>query len=469
MKILFLSHRIPYPPNKGDKIRSFNEIKFLSERHCIDLACLADDPDDLKYEADLQKYCSRVFVQHLNKNFSKIKGLLSFIAGQSISAGYFWHKRLQLVVSQWLSETHYDATICFSSPMAEYVFRSGFFSPHSFPAFQPPSGNTLLIIDFCDVDSDKWRQYAKRSKFPMNIIYNLEGDRLLAYEKEVNQSFDHSIFATQSEAEYFSQLYPSAKNVHVIQNGVDTDYFCPNFVSHAQSDPKNESSASQRQPSALCLAPCALSRAPSSSIPEPCALRREPTSVPREPSAVSQQHPVLLFTGAMDYHANIDAVTWFHNEVLPEIKKEFQGVQFFIVGSNPESSIRKLASHIGTTVTGFVDDIRPFYQLADISIIPLRMGRGIQNKLLEAMAMEMPVVATPKATEGLWQATQTQISIADNPSDFAEKVCNLLRDRSLRAQIGKKARVFVKKNFDWNINMTQFELIILSGRGKIPN
>jgi hypothetical protein len=205
MKILYLAHRIPYPPNKGDKIRSFNEIKYLSHSHEIDLVCLADDPNDLKYKTDLKKYCNQVFVQPLNKTVANLKGMLCLIAGGSISVGYFWHRKMQGVVNQWLSEKEYKAIICFSSPMAEYVFRAKFPWPEKAKGSRPKAQGKQevdsaclapyamrptpylirptpsLIMDYCDLDSDKWRQYAQQAKFPLNFIYQLESKRILKY------------------------------------------------------------------------------------------------------------------------------------------------------------------------------------------------------------------------------------------------------------------------------------------------
>jgi sugar transferase (PEP-CTERM/EpsH1 system associated) len=427
MQILYLSHRIPYPPNKGDKIRSFNEIKYLSSNHTIDLACLADVPGDLKYRAELEQFCRRVLVQPLNKTAARLKGMLRLMAGHPISVGYFGVRRFQRAVNQWLSQNRYDAIICFSSPMAEYIFHSKMlYGPH---AAQPAP---LRIVDFCDLDSDKWRQYAKQSGFPLNFIYYLEFKRLLQYEKKVNQYFDYSIFVSTNEAELFAEIFPSAKNVRVIQNGVDTEYFSPNA-----DTPTVYTSGVERLSSS-----CSYS------------------NYDRKPFALSQKHPMLLFTGAMDYHANIDAVTWFYHQILPIIKKEFPTVQFFIVGSNPASTVTQLSTHNEVKVTGYVDDIRSFYNLADISVVPLRLGRGIQNKLLEAMAMEKCVVATSKAVEGIKKTPQKQLSIADEPHDFALKVCTLLKDASRRKKLGINARKFVRENYCWKTNLRQFENIL---------
>jgi sugar transferase (PEP-CTERM/EpsH1 system associated) len=410
MKILYLAHRIPYPPNKGDKIRSFHEIKFLSQRHKIDLICLADNSEDLLFEKELQKYCNKVFVQPLQTHLAKMKGIISLLLGKSVSVGYFYNKRVQDIFNQWIVGNEYDVIICFSSVMAEYIFKS-----EAFQISSPQASRPLLVLDFCDLDSDKWLQYSTQSKFPFNLIYQVESKRLLEYEKTINQEFDYSIFVSEPEADLFRRIYPQAQNVEVISNGVDYEYFSPETFS-------------------------------------------------LEPSALSLQPPVLLFTGAMDYHANIDGVTWFHDKVLPMIKKEYPQVQFFIVGSNPASTVRNLATNNGVKVTGFVDDIRPFYNSADISVVPLRLARGIQNKVLETMAMEKPVVATSKAVEGIKAVAENQLLVADSPTEFATKICSLLKDKSQRKLLGKNARKFVEKNYNWEKNLQKLDKILQANK-----
>ena len=436
MNILFLCHRIPYPPNKGDKIRSFNEIKYLSKGHQIDLACFADDPNDLQYRKDLEAYCRHIHVEPLNKLLSKIKGLFSLLKGGAISVGYFYSKKLQRVVNQWCIETPYDAVICFSSPMAEYMLNSNTckqeclsaVSPPSVPASQPPS----LLIDFCDLDSDKWRQYAQQSKFPMNLIYKTEFDRLLAYEIKINQTFDHSIFVSQKEADLFKTLYPTARNLSVIPNGVDSTYFIPSAsASQLPSLP-----ASQR----FCL---------------PASQR---FCLP------ASQRFCLLFTGAMDYQANIDGVSWFCREIFPALRAGNPDLQFLIVGSNPTAQVRALADADGISVTGFVDDVRPYYAMADICVIPLRMARGVQNKVLEAMAMGKPIVTTAAAVQGVSATPGEHLVVSDSALSFAEGIKALFKDNAQREQLGNAAREFVMKHYDWTANMNQLNRLIIAGQ-----
>lgn len=398
MKILYIAHRIPYPPNKGDKIRSFNEIKHLSSSHNIDLVCLADNIDDLKFKSDLEKYCRRVFVQHFKISQAKLRGLVSLIKGKTISVGYFYMKKIQQVIDQWLSDTDYDAIICFSSPMAEYVLNQS--------TNQLINQSTKTIMDFCDVDSDKWLQYSQRSKFPLNLIYRIENKRLLKYEKKINKSFDSSVFVSQQEADLFYRLFPKAENVSVIENGVDHKYFSP----------------------------------------DPRTLTPEPRT--------------LIFTGAMDYYANIDGVKWFCEKIFPIVKDRYPKVQFYIVGNNPNPEIQKLGSNKCINITGFVEDIRPYYNNADICVIPLRIARGIQNKVLEAMSMGKVVVTTSAAVQSISATPGEHLLVEDNFDKFAEAVSMLLENHTLRNYLGTNARQFVESNYNWQKNMKKIDKLM---------
>lgn len=388
--ILYLCHRIPYPPNKGDKIRSFNEIKFLSKTNTIDLITLADDPEDLKYAQALETYCRQVTVFPLNKKTAALKGLISLIKGHSISQGYFYKKEFQSAFDRLTDLQKYDALICFSSPMAEYVFKSS-----------KNNQADSMIMDFCDLDSDKWNQYAENKPFPLNRIYKKEAVRLLAFEKKINQHFHRSVFVSQKEADLFKAYYPQARNIDIIPNGVDADYFNPEAVTDVQQT----------------------------------------------------DAPVISFFGAMDYYANVDGALWFAQKVLPLIRKKIPDVRFCIVGSNPDPKLKALATDPNIKVTGFIRDIRPYYVQARVCVIPLRIARGVQNKVLEAMSMGKAIVSTSPAVQGIDVHDDALLKIEDDPNRFADQVIALLGNDSLRHKMGQAARQHIRANFNWDINM----------------
>ncbi len=411
VQILFLAHRIPYPPNKGDKIRSYNQVKYLAARHAVDLVCLADDPQDMQHKPLLQALCRTVEVIPLSPPRAKLKGLWRLVAGGSISQGYFHHREMQRVVDDRLKNFQYDVVICFSSPMAEYLFRSGQLNTDGRTSMQNSTAakRPRLIMDYCDVDSDKWSQYARTAPFPLSLLYGQEGRRLLAFDARVNRAMDSSVFVSRKEAELFQTLLPDTTNVHVVHNGVDHTYFHPDFARRLE--------------------------------------KANPTT-----------HR-LLFTGAMDYRANVDGMLWFYREVLPIIRSTYPHIGLTIVGSNPDGEIRALASQ-RITITGFVQDIRPSYQTADLSIAPLRMARGVQNKVIEAMAMGKPVVSTSAGVQGIQPLTNDPLLVADSAQDFASAVCRILDNPDLALELGTKGRQFVVGRFDWERNMAQLEALL---------
>ena len=410
-KILYICHRIPYPPTKGDKIRSYNEVRYLAEHHRVDLACLVDDPADWRYLPKLERLCRRVCARGVDPLWGRLRGAAFLAAGKAITTGYFYDLGLQREIDRWVAEEDYDVIVCFSSTMAEYVFRSR--------ALSRGGRRPRLVMDFCDVDSEKWRQYSRRSGFPMSAVYRLEFKRLLAFEGRINAAFDRSVFISDGEAELFRRLVPRARGLSVVPNGVDHRFF-----------------------------------------------RREAAEEGRcEVAGGDGEGPVLLFTGAMDYHANVDGVVWFCEEILPRVRETVPSARFFIVGSNPHPKVRALGELPGVGVTGFVADIRPYYAMADLSVIPLRLARGVQNKVLEAMAMGNAVVSTRQALEGIGAESGAHLLVADTPEGFARRILELLTDEGGRGTLGRRARRFVVEAYDWDTNMRKLSGIVTAGNG----
>jgi sugar transferase (PEP-CTERM/EpsH1 system associated) len=290
--------------------------------------------------------------------------------------------------------------------MAEYIFKSKLFTVAG-------KGNIpekpKLVMDFCDVDSDKWLQYSEEASFPLQQVYKSEYERLQAYERKVYLAFDASFLVSKQEKILFLKTFPEAPNLTVITNGVDTTYFSPDSY--------------------------------------------------EQDSNVKQQ-PALVFTGAMDYHANIDGVCWFCQDIFPELKKRFSELQFYIVGRHPTSAVKKLADIQGVIVTGNVNDVRPWYKKADIVVVPLRLARGVQNKVLEAMAIGRPVVSTSKANFSINAKDGEHILLADTADDFVNTISALLANQDKQEKLSENARDFVLQNYDWNRNLAKLEALL---------
>jgi len=383
-----LVHRLPFPPNKGDKIRSFNVLAHLARSHDVTLGCLVDDPDDLRHLPALAEHATAVGHARIDGVTRRAASLAAVLASRPVSVAHFHHAALQAQVDAWIDERPFDAVLCCSAVMAEYVFRSR----HRHASL----ARTVRVMDLIDVDSRKWAQYAQVAAPWSRWLYRHEARTLGDYEQRIVASFDRVFLVSASEARL---LGPSAHVGHVgaFSNGVDLAYFTP--------------------------------RAPAG-----------------DPST-------LVFTGVMDYRPNIDAVEWFAREVLPRLRELRPDVRFAIVGSRPAARVRKLSSLEGVTVTGFVADVRDWLARAAVCVAPLRIARGVQNKVLEAMAMGRPVVASPQAHEGIEAAPGRDLLVAADAQGFADAVRLLLDDRPRAAAIGAAARACVERHYRWDANL----------------
>ncbi|MBU3005742.1 TIGR03087 family PEP-CTERM/XrtA system glycosyltransferase [Paraglaciecola arctica] len=387
MKILILSHRVPFPPNKGEKIRTFHQIQHLSELgHQIHLFSPFEDPAELAYFAALGEYlCQSVTATPLkNKAIRLLTGL---IKGQSMSVANFYDKSLQQKFDQFLSDKSVDAIICSASSMAEYVFKSA--------VLNTLDAKPLLIMDFMDVDSDKWGQYQQSSRFPMSWVYAREQKLLAHYERQIVKEFDACYLIAQAEVTLFNQKVIKSDKIHVMGNGLDTSTFYPPKVKQPNPD------------------------------------------------------PVFLFTGVMDYKPNEDAVIWFVNSCWPSIIGEHPNARFIIAGMNPSADIKQLAQDKGIEVTGFVEDILPYYHQADIFVAPFRLARGVQNKVLQAFACALPVISTPMGAEGILCQTGKDILIATTPEEFVTQANQLVAQPELAQSIGQSALQLIQSHYSW--------------------
>ena len=383
--LLFLVHRIPYPPNKGDKIRSFNQLKALSKKYRVFLGTFIDDPADKEYLKELESYCEEVFPVSIDPAYRKLLSLSGIPRGLPLSVEFYKSSQLRRWVRTTIERENIEKILCFSAAMAQFVM-----GPHY--------EHCARVIDFVDVDSAKWREYAKRHKWPMSLVYARESTTLLNFERRVAEVFDVSTFVTEEEAALFRSISGiSTGSVRAVENGVDTRYF-----------------------------------APDENLPNPYS----PAEIP------------LVFTGAMDYWANVDAVTWFANKVFPRVKSEFPELTFWIVGTRPTVDVKKLASNPAVSVTGAVDDIRPYLEHAKISVAPLRIARGVQNKVLEAMAMAKPVVATSNAVEGIALPPQCLKLVADDIDGLVAAIRSNLENQ-VSPELGAVGRAHIVENHDW--------------------
>jgi len=389
--ILYLVHRLPYPPNKGDKVRSYNLLKHLLKQHRVFLGTFIDDPEDEPYIATLRSMCADLHVAKLHPRMAKIRSLNGLLAGEPLTLRYYRDAALQNWVDTTCRLNKIDATVVFSSAMAQYI---------------EDKRRMPVLIDFVDVDSAKWAQYAPKHRWPMSWLYRREGQQLLAYERLIAAQAVRSFFVTDAEVTLFNRLAPECSvRTETMCNGVDADYFAPS---------------------------------------------------PERPSPYSTEEIPIVFTGAMDYWPNVDAVSWFANEVFPALHQRRPNVRFYIVGRSPTPEVQALdGEHI--VVTGTVPDVRPYLQHAGIVVAPLRIARGIQNKILEAMAMARPVVATTDCAAAVDAVKGTELLVASNAIEFIDTIDSQLASPMAGNAIGEAARARVVAHCSWDAHMNRID------------
>lgn len=396
--LLMLVHRIPYPPNKGDKIRSFNLMKQLSLDYEIHLGCFVDDKFDLQYIAKLNQWCKSTRVISQNKWLAKLVGLTGFISNKPITLPYYFSFRMQAWVKQTVQQYKIKDVLVYSSSMAQYV------AQHQFTDLN-------RIIDFVDIDSDKWQQYASKNTGVKRWFYQREARLLQQYEQRICQAFTKSLFVSNDEAEAFRQLMPTplAYKIQSLLNGVDTEFFQPNT-----------------------------------------ALTAVEGELPKQ---------FIVFTGAMDYWANIDAVIWFAQQVWPSLKAKQPELEFVIVGGKPSSEVKNLALVDGISVTGRVVDVRPYIQHSLFAVAPMLIARGIQNKVLEAMAMNKAVICTSMAMEGINAPKETGAEVVDGKMEFITACLNQIQQPK-----PQQSRQWILEHFTWPNTLKQLLDLFTTGR-----
>ena len=457
MNILYLAHRIPYPPDKGDKLRAFRQIEFLARRHRVWCACFVDDARDFRHVQKLREYCQDVAAIELSPRLAKLRGLWSLAWGRTITQGFYKGRRMARVLGDWSRAMTFDAVVAFSSSMAPYALRV-------------PTARRIL--DLCDLDSMKWADYANhlQLKAKRNVrdrllarLYEIECARLSAAELRLIDGFDAAVMATKTEAKPLRGLVRGSK-LHVIGNGVDGEAkrsVVPTGLTSPDPDSPSDKSLgySRGVPTGLNAQIMTLNQNDNqASFP----LRA--SNFVRAPLPGTERELRVGFVGVMDYFPNVDAVSWFAEECWPAIRARFPSATFRIVGRSPTRAVRRLARIPGVSVIGEVADVRAELSRFDISVAPLRIARGIQNKVLEAMAAGKAVVLTPKASQGIGAADGQDYIVAEPAADFARAVCGLLEDAEGRERLGEAGFNFVQTHRRWEPEMEKFEALVMEGR-----
>ena len=385
VKILFLSQRVPYPPNRGDKISTWRLIERMSRSHEVQVVAFAHDEEDLEAAQTLRKKGFPIRAFRHRPRRDRVLAMPLLLGKKPLTLGVFGSRALQREVDRIAPDC--DLMYAYSSSMGAFML------PHDVPR----------VMHFAELDSDKWRQYAERTSFPMKWVYNREYRTLFEFEQKLARAVDDNVFCTPLEQEIFRERIPGASSM-VLRNGVD--------LTHLQPDP----------------------------------------------GAAEPDH--LVFVGVMNYLPNVEGCLWFVREILPKIRAQRPQVRFSIVGSHPTSEVQELGREPGVTVTGFVDDPKDWLRRAAVSVAPLRIARGIQNKVLEALAMGLPVVGTTSATQGVEGQPGRDFLLEDTVDGQVRAICGLLGDSSRARELGSRGRRFVEERYDWEVCLNPLDELL---------
>jgi polysaccharide biosynthesis protein PslH len=386
MDILFLSHCVPNPPDKGEKIRAAHELNALAESHRVHLACFARSEEEVSQAHDLEDRCASVFVERLSPGHALAGAAIRFSAGGCLNTSFYRSARMEQHIELQRS-LPLEATLAYSSAMVQ-------FAPLNVP----------LWIDMVDVDSEKWLEYGQR-RWP-GAAYRLEGRRLRALEASYAARAECTFVTTPREQQLLRRIAPAAR-IESMMNGVDFDFFDPAL----------------------------------------------PVSLPE-----IEGRQFLAFVGTMDYFPNVDACCWFAEAVFGQLRRRHPGLEFFVVGRNPGRAVRRLAKIPGVVVTGAVQDVRPYLAYARSIIAPLRIARGVQNKVLEALAMGRPVLASHSVASTFGEILPEGVTVCPSEAEYVQEFEHTADSPSWDPAIRRTAQ----SRFSWDLSLKQLTRALAS-------
>ncbi len=379
-KILYLTHRVPFPPNKGDRIRTFHILRFLARRADVYLGSLADEPVTDAVLAELDKYCREICIARVGGISRASRMLWSLLCGRTISEGAFASRRLSTVLSHWAARIPFTGVLASASSLVPHLRRAGL-------------RDLPIVVDLIDVDSQKWLDYAAVRRWPSSWLFRTEARRLRRLEQDLSTWARAVTTVSDAETNLYRSFAPGAA-AYTVTNGVDLDFF------HAPSPRPVESGC--------------------------------------------------VFVGALDYYPNVDAACWFCRAVWPEIMRRRPQARLALVGRRPVPAIRHLTEVPGVELLADVPDVRPHLARAAVAVVPLRVARGVQNKVLEALAMGKAVVAAPQALAALGTEPGQHLLAAASRGEWADAIQRLLDDEPLRRGLGDAGRRFVRQHHHWD-------------------
>ena len=393
-KLLMLTHRFPFPLNRGDRIRSYNLLRYLSDHFDVTLASYADEPVSLIHRRHIESFCKPVVVSQPGRMRRLTNAAKSVLLKKSITEGMFNSDELYRNIRQLHSDQPFEHVVVFCSSMFPYVSNVDF-------------DDVRMIVDLVDVDSLKWEQLSQLSSVPRSWVFGREASCVRELEERIVQRAEAVTLVSSDETEIFRDRIKTSSGCKIVAlpNGVDTEYFSPTEF------------ASKR-------------------------LRR---------SSINGMVR-LVFTGVLNYLPNVEGLQWFCQDVLPAIQAT-KKVGLKIVGRSADSRVQSLGRLSGVEVVGEVPDVRPYLNEAHISVSPLKLARGVQNKVLEAMSIGCPVICTTPAAQGIEGADGLHFLVADSVDQWCEAIMRLANDDSLRQSITERGQALTRNQYSWNARL----------------
>ncbi|MBL8604386.1 MAG: TIGR03087 family PEP-CTERM/XrtA system glycosyltransferase [Myxococcales bacterium] len=391
LRVVAITHRTPFPPDKGDKIRTHHLLTRLAARCEVHLVAFAEPASDLQHLARLRRHFASVTLVPLDLRWQKLRALPWLLTTRPLTVPVFAHGALSRAVADLVAGVKPSVFFAESSSMAPY-------------ALAHPE--VPLVMDFVDVDSAKWAAYAEKARGPERLVFAREAATLARFERKVAGHARVSLVTADREKVLLDAIAPGV-TTEALPNGVDTEYFA----------------AGRPWPEA----------------------------------------PSVVFFGAMDYEANVEAAVFLVERVLPRLRAVHPDVRVVLAGSRPAPAVEALKAVAGVTVTGYVDDMRPWVKGARVCVVPLRVARGVQNKVLEAMAMGVPVVCSPAAAEGIDAGPAEALTVAavdDDGRAFADATLGLLDDPARAQSLADVARAVVETRYGWQPRAERLEALL---------
>lgn len=392
MNILYLCHRFPYPPKRGGKIRPFNMVRHLSANgHQVTVCSLARSAEEAQEATGIAPYCADFEIGHVQERVQVVRMIARLPLLTPSSMGYFYSPELAQRVQVLLRSKQWDLIFVHCSSVAQYVAHVQ---------------DVPKILDFGDMDSHKWFEYAQYKPFPLSLGYRLEGAKMLLAEKRLARRFDLCTATTRAEWETLNS-YEVGTDTDWFPNGVDANFFSPTDASYDAD--------------------------------------------------------TISFIGRMDYYPNQECMARFCEQTWPLLKRLRPALKLLIVGADPSPAMRQLGQLPGVTVTGSVPDVRPFIRNSAVMVAPLHIARGTQNKILEAMAMGVPVVTSAIAAGGVDADAMAHFLVADTPQAYAQAIMEIVNNPAERARLAEAGRQRMLSHHAWPHSMRRLDAIIDRG------